>query len=191
MSTGAIVGIIIAVLVVAAIVVLGPALLRQMRIRRQFGPEYDRLAKELGSRKAAAELTARQHRVDALGIHPLSAEQQARYHGEWTTVQERFVDAPAAAVSAADTLIWDVMRDRSYPADNKDASVEALSVYHTRPLDGYRQAQNIRTESASTEELRTVMIRYRALFQDLVGVPAGQGAHPAPRRRDGPARCAD
>jgi hypothetical protein len=175
MSTGAIVGIIIAVIVVAAIVVLGPALLRQMRMRRQFGPEYDRLAKELGSRKAAAELTARQRRVDALGIHPLSAEQQARYSGEWTTVQEQFVDAPAAAVSAADTLIWDVMRDRSYPADNKDASVEALSVYHARPLDGYRQAQDIRTESASTEELRTAMIRYRALFQDLVGVPAGQG----------------
>lgn len=185
MSTGAIVGIIIAVIVVAALVVLGPALLRQMRMRRQFGPEYDRLAKELGSRKAAAELTARQRRVDALGIHPLSAEQQARYHGEWTTVQERFVDAPAAAVSAADTLIWDVMRDRSYPADDKDASVEALSVYHTRPLDGYRQAQNIRTESASTEELRTVMIRYRALFQDLVGVPAGQGAYQRPAAATG------
>jgi hypothetical protein len=175
MSTGAIVGIIIAVIVVAAIAVLGPALLRQMRMRRQLGPEYDRLAKEIGSRKAAAELTARQRRVDALGIHPLSTEQQARYSGEWTTVQEQFVDAPAAAVSAADTLIWDVMRDRSYPADNKDASVEALSVYHARPLDGYRQAQDIRTESASTEELRTAMIRYRALFQDLVGVPAGQG----------------
>jgi hypothetical protein len=185
MSTGAIVGIIIAVIVVAAIVVLGPALLRQMRMRRQFGPEYDRLAKELGSRKAAAEITARQRRVDALGIHPLSAEQQARYNGEWTTVQERFVDAPAAAVSAADTLIWDVMRDRSYPADNKDASVEALSVYHARPLDGYRQAQDIRTESASTEELRTAMIRYRALFQDLVGVPAGQGALQRPAAATG------
>jgi hypothetical protein len=185
MSTGAIVGIIIAVIVVAAIVVLGPALLRQMRMRRQFGPEYDRLAKEIGSRKAAAELTARQRRVDALGIHPLSAEQQARYSGEWTTVQEQFVDAPAAAVSAADTLIWDVMRDRSYPADNKDASVEALSVYHARPLDGYRQAQDIRTESASTEELRTAMIRYRALFQDLVGVPAGQGTLQRPAAATG------
>lgn len=185
MSTGAIVGIIIAVIVVAAIVVLGPVLLRQMRMRRQFGPEYDRLAKELGSRKAAAELTARQHRVDALGIHPLSAEQQARYDGEWTTVQKQFVDAPATAVSAADTLIWDVMRDRSYPADNKDASVEALSVYHAGPLDGYRQAQDIRTESASTEELRTAMIRYRALFQDLVGVPAGQGALQRPAAATG------
>jgi len=172
MSTGAIVGIIIAVIVVAAIVVLAPPLTRQMRMRRQFGPEYDRLAKELGSKKAAAELTARQRRVDALGIHPLTAEQQASYGGEWTAIQERFVDAPAAAVSAADTLIWDVMRDRGYPADNRDASVEALSMYHARPLDGYRQARDIRTESASTEELRTAMIRYRTLFQDLVGEAA-------------------
>ena len=84
------------------------------------------------------------------------------------------VDAPAAAVSAADTLIWDVMRDRGYPADNRDASLDALSVYHARPLDGYRQAQEIKTESASTEELRTTLISYRALFQDLVGVPVGQ-----------------
>ena len=175
MSTGAIVGIIIAVLIVAALVTFGPMLLRQTRMRRQFGPEYDRLAKELGSRKAAAELTARQRRVDALGIHPLSAEQQASYSGEWTAVQERFVDAPAATVSAADKLIWDVMRDRGYPADKRDASMEALSVYHARPLDGYRQSQDIRTESASTEELRTVLIRYRALFQDLVDIPAGQG----------------
>jgi hypothetical protein len=180
MSTGAIVGIIIAVVVVAAIVVLGPALLRQMRMRRQFGPEYERLAKELGSRKAAAELTARQRRVDELGIHPLSAEQQASYSGEWTAVQERFVDAPAAAVSSADTLIWDVMRDRGYPADDNGASMEALSVYHARPLDGYRKARDIRTESASTEELRTALIRYRTLFEDLVGIPAGQRPGPRP-----------
>ena len=180
MSTGAIVGIIIAVVVVAAVILLGPALLRQMRMRRQFGPEYDRLAKELGSRKAAAELAARQRRVDALGIHPLSAEQQASYSSKWTAVQERFVDAPAAAVSAADRLIWDVMRDRGYPVDQRAASMEALSVYHARPLEGYRQARDIRTESASTEELRTALIRCRALYQDLVGVPAGQ--RPLPGR---------
>ena len=185
MSTGAIVGIIIAVLVVAAIVVLGPPLVRQLRMRRQFGPEYDRLAKEIGSKKAAAELTERQRRVDALGIHPLAAEQQARYNGEWTAVQERFVDAPAAAVSAANTLIWNVMRDRGYPADDKKASMEALSVYHARPLDGYRKAQAIRTESASTEELRTALIRYRTLFQDLTGASAGAGTGPGagPGRR--------
>lgn len=175
MSTGAIAGVIIAVLVVAAIVVLGPALLRQVRMRHQFGPEYDRLAKEVGSRKAVAELTARQQRVNALGIHPLSAEQQARYSGEWTAVQQRFVEDPAGAVAAAGALVWDVMRDRGYPADDKKASLEALSVYHARTLGGYRQAEEVSPGSAGTEKLRTAMLRYRALFRDLVGAPTDQG----------------
>jgi hypothetical protein len=175
MSTGAIVGIIIAVIVVAAIVLLGPALLRQTRMRRQFGPEYDRLAKELGSRKAAAELAARQRRVDALGIHPLTTEQQASYDGEWTIVQKQFVDAPAAAVSAADTLIWDVMRDRGYPANDRNASMEALSVYHAHSLEAYRRAQDVRIDSATTEQLREAMIRDRTLFEDLTGLRESQG----------------
>jgi hypothetical protein len=176
MSTGAIIGIIIAVIVVVAAVVVASGELRRARMRRQFGPEYDRLAQELGSKKKAdAELTARQRRVEALNIHELSAEQRASYSGDWTAVQERFVDTPAEAVSAAGTLIWDVMRDRGYPADDRNASMEALSVYHAEPLNGYRQVQGIRTDTATTEELREAMIRYRALFEDLTGLRNGAG----------------
>ncbi len=102
MSTGAVVGIIIALIVVAVIAGAAVIMLRRTQMRRQFGPEYDRLAKDLGSRrKAEAELTARQRRAEALGIHPLTAEQQASYGGRWTAIQGRFVDAPAEAVSAA------------------------------------------------------------------------------------------
>jgi hypothetical protein len=175
MSTGAIIGIIIAVIVVVAAIVVASAELRRARMRRQFGPEYDRLAQELGSKKKAdAELTARQRRVEALKIHELSADQQASYSGDWTAVQERFVDAPAEAVSAAGTLIWNVMRDRGYPADDRNASMEALTVYHARSLDGYRQTAELQTETATTEELREAMIRYRALFEDLTGLRDGR-----------------
>ena len=170
MSTGAIIGIIIAVIVVAAVAVVASAQLRRARMRRQFGPEYDRLAKEIGARKADAELTARQRRVEALDIHPVSAEQQARYSGDWAVVQERFVDTPAEAVTAAHTLIWAVMRDRGYPADDRNASIEALSVYHAHSLEGYRQTQDLQTESATTEQLREALIRSRALFEDLTGL---------------------
>lgn len=173
MSTGAIIGIIIAVIVVAAVAVVASAQLRRTRMRRQFGPEYDRLAKEIGARKADAELTARQRRVEALDIHPVSAEQQARYSGDWTVVQERFVDTPAEAVTAAHTLIWTVMRDRGYPADDRNASIEALSVYHARSLEGYRKTQDLPTESATTEQLREALIRSRALFEDLAGLREG------------------
>jgi hypothetical protein len=175
MSTGAIIGIIIVVIVVVAAIVVASGELRRARMRRQFGPEYDRLAQELGSKKKAdAELTARQRRVEALNIHELSPDQQASYSGDWTVVQERFVDAPAEAVSAAGTLIWEVMRDRGYPADDRNASMEALTVYHARSLDGYRQTAELRTETATTEELREAMIRYRALFEDLTGLRNAQ-----------------
>jgi hypothetical protein len=175
MSTGAIIGIIIVVIVVAAVVVVASALMRRAHMRRQFGPEYDRLAKEIGPRKADAELTARQRRVEALDIHPLSAELQARYSTDWAMVQERFVDAPAESVSAADSLVWDVMRDRGYPADDRNASIEALSVYHARSLEGYRRTQDMRAASATTEQLRGALIRYRALFEDLTGLREGPG----------------
>ncbi len=129
MSTGAIIGIVVVVIVVVAAIVVASGELRRARMRRQFGPEYDRLAQELGSKKKAdAELTARQRRVDALNIHELSPEQQASYSGDWTAVQERFVDAPAEAVSTAGTLIRNVMRDRGYPVDDRNASMEALTV---------------------------------------------------------------
>ncbi len=171
MSTGVIIGIIIAVIVVVAAIVVASGELKRARTRRQFGPEYDRLAQELGSKKKAdAELTARQRRVEALHIHELSAEQQASYSGDWTAVQERFVDTPAEAVSAAGTLIGNVMRDRGYPADDKNASLEALSVYHADSLDGYRRTRDIRIDTATTEQLREAMIRYRAMFEDLTGL---------------------
>jgi hypothetical protein len=192
MSTGAIIGIIIAVIVVVAVIVVASGELRRARMRRQFGPEYDRLAKELGSKKKAdAELTARQRRVEALNIHELSAEQQASYGGDWTAVQERFVDTPAEAVSTAGTLIWNVMRDRGYPVDDRRASVEALSVYHAEPLTGYRQVQGIQTESATTEELREAMIRYRAMFEDLTGLGNGHGTPERDRVAEIRARSAE
>jgi hypothetical protein len=53
--------------------------------------------------------------------------------------------------------------------------MEALSVYHAHPLDGYRQARDIPTESATTEDLRGAMINYRALFEGLLGARVGNG----------------
>jgi hypothetical protein len=176
MSTGAIIGIVIAVIVVVAVVLVAAAQMRRARLRRQFGPEYDRLAQQLGSRqKADAELAARERRVKALNIRELSPEQQASYSGDWAAIQERFVDAPAEAVGAAHTLIWNVMRDRGYPADDRNTSMDALAVHHSRAMEGYLKVRDLRADSATTEELREAMIRYRALFEDLTGLREGPG----------------
>jgi len=176
MSTGAIIGIVIAVIVVVAVVVVASAEMRRAKLRRQFGPEYDRLVEKLGSkRKADAELAERQRRVRALNIHDLSPEQQASYSGDWAAIQERFVDTPAEAVGAAHTLIWNVMRDRGYPADDRTASLDALAVYHGSSMEDYRTTLNLRADTASTEELREAMIRNRAMFEDLTGLREGHG----------------
>jgi hypothetical protein len=171
MSTGAIIGIVIAVIVVVAVIVVASTEMRRSRLRRQFGPEYDRLVEKHGGnkRKADAELAERERRVRALSIRELTPEQQASYSGDWTAIQERFVDAPAESVGAAHTIIWNVMRDRGYPADDRTASMDALAVHHGSSMEGYREVQDLRTESASTEQLREAMIRYRALFEDLTG----------------------
>ena len=183
MSTGAIIGIVIAVIVVVAIAVVASTEMRRARLRRQFGPEYDRLVEKHGGnkRKADAELAERERRVRALNLRELTPEQQASYSGDWAAVQERFVDSPAEAVGAAHTLIWNVMRDRGYPADDRSASMDALAVHHGRAFEGYRKVQAMPADSASTEQLRESMIHYRALFEDLTGLREGQAGPPRDR----------
>jgi hypothetical protein len=183
MSTGTTVIIIIAIIVVVAIVagVLYDA--RRRRLRQRFGPEYDRLVEERDSRRQAeSELTARQRRVRDLDIRPLSAEARARYSGDWTDVQERFVDAPQDSVAVAQRLVMTVMNERGYPTEGADQVLADLSVEHARVLDHYRAAYEISQRAAdgmaSTEDLRQAMIHYRALFQDLLGTGAVRESGP-------------
>src|SRR5690349_22464047 len=42
-------------------------------------------------------------------------------------------------------------------------------------MEGYRTTMDLRTDSASTEQLREAMIHYRALFEDLTGLREGRG----------------
>jgi hypothetical protein len=42
-------------------------------------------------------------------------------------------------------------------------------------MEGYRTTMDLRTDSASTEQLREAMIHYRALFEDLTGLRESHG----------------
>jgi hypothetical protein len=150
MSTGVIIGVVIAIVVLLAAAVVVAQELSRARLRRQFGPEYTRLTKELGSqRKAEAELLARQKRAAKLNIRPLSAEQRTKYASAWTSVQEQFVDNPSESVKTASGLVERVMRDRGYPVGESQQMIAALSVYHARKLDHYRRGEDIRTRSGA------------------------------------------
>jgi len=183
MSAGAIIPLVIAIIILAAVgAVAGSMLLRNLSMRHRFGPEYQRLVREVGPRRAQAELVDRQRRVAKLNLRPLTAEQRARYTGEWTAAQERFVDNPAQATEAAAALVTTVAADRGYPVDDHSQLLKDLSVHHARPLDGYRGAR-LTTEqatSAATEELRLALLAHRALFRELLGPPERIPTRPLP-----------
>jgi hypothetical protein len=193
MSTGALIGLLIAIVVIGVIAVVARQELQRARLRRQFGPEHKRLTSELGStRKAEAELLARQREAAKITIRPLSPDQRAQYIADWTDVQERFVDSPASALTSARRLLSRMMRELGYPEGGKDDTLMAISVHNARALDDYRQAQALGDKGgkASTEELREALLRYRTLFDDLVGgtrrdgqAPSGPGTGPQTQLR--------
>jgi hypothetical protein len=174
------------VVVIVLIIVVGFALYvrRQRtvtaRLRGRFGSEYDRAVLDQGSEhKAEAKLADRETRVENLKIRDLGVTERERFLAEWRSVQSRFVDHPKTAVTEADELVSSLMLARGYPVTDFDQRAADISVNHPRLVEYYRSAHGVAVrlgrEEASTEELRTAMIQYRSLFDDLVEVQAATG----------------
>jgi hypothetical protein len=143
-------------------------------LRQKFGPEYDRAVLTHGT-KAEAKLADREKRVEKLNIRDLDSMERERFSKQWEAVQSRFVDSPKGAVAEADDLVSSVMKARGYPLSDFDQRADDISVDHPRVMENYRSAHEIALrvgkEQASTEELRTAMIHYRGLFEELVQAP--------------------
>ena len=143
-------------------------------LRQKFGPEYDRAVLTHGS-KAETKLADREKRVEKLNIRDLDSTEHERYSKQWQAVQSRFVDSPKGAVAEADDLVSSVMKSRGYPVANFEQRAADISVDHPRVVENYRSAHEIALragkEGATTEDLRTAMIHYRSLFEELVQVP--------------------
>ncbi|MGA7245528.1 MAG: hypothetical protein WBX19_20260 [Terracidiphilus sp.] len=142
-------------------------------LRQKFGSEYDRAVLTHGSeRKAESKLEDREKRVEKLKIRDLDTTERERYSKKWESVQSRFVDSPKGAVTEADDLVSSVMESRGYPVTAFDQSAADISVDHPRVVENYRSAHEIalrlRKDQATTEDLRTAMIHYRSLFEELV-----------------------
>src|ERR1700683_274856 len=146
-------------------------------LRQKFGPEYDRAVLTHGSeRKAEATLEGRKERVEKLNLRDLDRAESEKFSRDWQAVQSRFVDSPKGAVAEADDLVSSVMKARGYTVADFDQRSADISVDHPRVLENYRSAHTIALrvgkDEATTEELRTAMIHYRSLFEELVQVPA-------------------
>ena len=162
-------------LAVAAVAWLVVQKQKSTKLRRRFGPEYDRAIKEYGGRtKAEAELSKREQRVAGLNIIPITAAEAARFSNAWNSLQSRFVDDPKGVVPEADLLVRELMIKRGYPMGDFELRAADISVDHPSVVKNYRAAQiialrNARRE-ADTEELRTAVVHYRTLFDELLGV---------------------
>jgi hypothetical protein len=180
--TTAQIAIAVMVLVVVAIVV-GEYLRRRKAktaaFRKRFGSEYDRAVLEHGSsHKAEANLAERESRVHALKVRELGATERERFITEWQTVQSRFLDHPEAAVTEADDLIAALLEARGYPKDSFEQRAADVSVLYAGVMENYRAAHAIAVlpyrAEASTEKLRTAMIQYRAIFDEIVQTQSPQ-----------------
>jgi len=170
---------IIGLVVILAIILIGVALYVSHRrkttekLRQRFGSEYDRAVLKHGSEsKAQANLEERETRVDHLDIRELTTTERERYLADWQTVQSRFVDHPKGSVTEADELVSSLMRDRGYPVADFDQRAADISVNYPRVVEYYRSghavAVRLGSDEATTEDLRTAMIQYRTLFDELL-----------------------
>ncbi|MFI9241552.1 hypothetical protein ACIGXF_02955 [Streptomyces sp. NPDC053086] len=187
-------GLIILLIVIAAVVVLGAAtLFLRSRgrhggpsLKHRFGPEYERTVALHDGDTAAAEreLAERVERHGDLQEKPLDGVERQRYADRWTAVQERFVDSPREAVAEADRLLGEVAAVRGYPDGGRyEEQLAALSVHHADHVDGYRQVHlaartgadgGVGETGAGTEELRSALLGARALFDELTSAESGR-----------------
>ena len=198
METGTIVIIAIVVVVIiggtaiAARFSILPAT-RTNRLRKRFGPEYDR-ALEAHSDKEAAEkdLSERLSHRENIQLRALTDDERAVHTDTWTKVQQQFVDDPVSAVQDARALTDAVMKDIGYPdrpsaadggADDESFEQRAkdLSVDHPSAVDRYRRAQAAghldQADRTATEELREALLAYRGLLDSLMGeLPGDNGS---------------
>jgi hypothetical protein len=173
---------VLAAVVILIIVVLAWLYVRKRRsttaeLQKKFGPEYELAVRKHGSeRKAEAKLADRQERVEKLNIRDLDPRERERFSKQWESIQSRFVDSPKGAVAEAEDLVSSLMKTRGYPVSDFDQRAADISVDHPHVVENYRSAHEIALrvgkDQATTEDLRTAMIHYRSLFEELVQVTA-------------------
>jgi len=164
---------IVLMVVIAAIAARRSKRQRSERLRKRFGPEYDRVVAEHGNPAAAEKaLEEREKRWAKLIIRSLPAGDREHFAEAWRTVQAGFVDAPGESVTQADQLLERLMAQRGYPVGDFELQATDLSVDHPHVVQNYRAAREIadrqRSGKASTEDLREAIIQYRALYEELL-----------------------
>jgi hypothetical protein len=169
----------VAIVAIVAVVWMYLQKKQTQRLHSRFGPEYDRLAAVEGDRgRAEKTLHEREKRVEKFTLLPLSLENRGLFAREWQQAQAGFVDDPRSAVANADRLVTEVMKVRGYPMGDFEQRAADISVDHSPVVTNYRVAHEIAIRDTggetSTDELRTALLHYRMLFEDLLEVQVAE-----------------
>jgi len=148
-------------------------LARTTDLQERFGTEYDRTVQKQGSERAGqAKLMGLEKRVEKLKIRDLEPAERVRFLEQWQSAQTHFVDSPTAAVMQADELVTSLMQTRGYPVSDFEQRAADISVDHPKVTENYRAAHAIALRlgksETNTEDLRTAMVHYHSLFEELV-----------------------
>jgi hypothetical protein len=144
---------------------------RKRSARREFGSEFQRIARERGSEKEAErELRKRQQEVERR-IRPLSDDSRKHYSEEWDQVERAFVDDPGLALEQADRVVTDILAERNFPTESHSEAASAVGVTHSEVVENYREAQKTRTDAsragADLQEMRRAIQKYRSVYERL------------------------
>ena len=168
--------IIIAAMFVAGLSLIAWAVSLKRRadlLQSRLGPQSERAVREVGASRLEQAPLERANRADNLQIRDLTPQERERFLTEWRLIQSVFSNTPPQAVTEATRIIHQLMLTRGYPVTDFDQRVADLSVHHPRVVDNYRAARHIalrhQSGQATAEDLRTALLYYRSLFDDLLG----------------------
>jgi putative intracellular protease/amidase/YHS domain-containing protein len=147
---------------------------RSQRLRREFGPEYDRAVQYARSRRAAeAALLMRKNGASRIEIQPLGPQSRAKFADAWYVLERRFIRFPIQSLAQADRLARDLMIARGYPMIDFDRRADEISRDHPAVVRNYRSAHAIADRTgrrpATQEDSRKAVGYYRVLFDELLG----------------------
>ena len=176
------------VVAVVALVAIGVGLVvasrvrgkrRTAALRRHFGPEYEHVLHQSGSRaQGESELRRRLQRRSELDVRSLDADERERFAAGFGRAENAFVQTPRTGLRDADLLVQQVLRERGFPVEHFSEREAMVSVEHPDLVGHYRAAHTVAvadtTDDADTEQLRQAMVDYRYLFDELIGAGTPQ-----------------
>lgn len=165
--------ILIVIALIALIVRARSARQRRERLTQSFGSEYDRTVSTASRRRdAERDLQDRLDRQRDIDTHPIAPGTAEQFEQRLDELQSRFVDAPAAAVVAAEGLLVDIAVAAGYPDGPTEQVLGDISVDHPAAVAEHRRGQAVVQRSGkhspSTEQLRAALVSTRHLCEALL-----------------------